>query len=175
MNPTPTPTLTHTAADLPDLILGPLELGWLRPTGRVPDVLRAWGHGALGEAPTGLAWDVVRLPTGIAYETVRRLRAARAPLGPVLVTPLGAAFLLAPGSADGWHVPGSTRLPDRTLVPLPHPDYTDPRHLGGRSWIVRPTGTQLTDGPALRDALGAVQEGRFMLPAGPLALLLAHR
>ncbi|MGY1452602.1 hypothetical protein [Streptomyces sp. SS8] len=153
----PTPTLTHTAADLSDLILGPLELDWLRPTGRLPDVLRAWAHGALGEAPTGPAWDVVRLPTGTAHAAVRRLRTARAPLGPVLATPLGVDFLLAPGSADGWNAPGSTRLPDRTLVPLPHPDYAEPRHLGGRSWIVRPTGTQLTDGPALRDAYTAAR------------------
>ncbi|WP_101255230.1 hypothetical protein [Streptomyces barkulensis] len=144
--------LAHPAANLSDLILGPLELEWLRPTGRVPDVLRAWEHGALGEAPTGPAWDVVRLPTGTAHATVRRLRAARAPLGPVLATPLGADFLLAPGSADGWSAPGSTRLPDHTLMLLPHPDYTEPLHLGGRSWIVRPTGTQLTDGPNLRDA-----------------------
>ncbi|MFH0242675.1 hypothetical protein ACGRHY_09570 [Streptomyces sp. HK10] len=148
----PTPTLTHTAADLSDLVLGPLELGWLRPTGRVPDVLLAWERGALGEAPTGLAWDVVRLPTDTTWETVRQLRTARAPLGPVLATPLGVDFLVTPGSADGWNAPGSARLPDRTLVPLPHPDYTDPRHLGNRSWIVRPTGTELTDGPALRDA-----------------------
>ncbi|MFP8961553.1 hypothetical protein ACLIYP_13485 [Streptomyces nanhaiensis] len=146
------PTLTHTDADLSDLILGPLELGWLRPTGRVPDVLRAWGHGALGEAPAGPAWDVVRLPTGVAYETVRRLRTARAPLGPVLATPLGVDFLVTPGSADGWNAPDSARLPDRTLVPLPHPDYCESRHLGNRSWVVRPTGTELTDGPALRDA-----------------------
>ncbi|MGY1456361.1 hypothetical protein ACW69E_24340 [Streptomyces sp. SS8] len=143
--------------DLSDLILGPLELGWLRPTGRAPDVLRAWEHGALGEAPAGLAWDVVRLPTGTAHATVRRLRAARAPLGPVLATPLGVDFLLAPGSADGWSAPASTRLPDHTLVPLPHPDYTDPRHLGGRSWIVRPTTGTLTEGPALRDAYTAAR------------------
>lgn len=158
MNPTPTPT--HTAADLSDLVLGPLELGWLRPTGRVPDVLLAWGHGALGEAPTGLAWDVVRLPTGVAYETVRRLRTARAPLGPVLATPLGVDFLLAPGSADGWSAPGSARLPDHTLVLLPHPDYAEPRHLGDRSWIVRPTGTRLTEGPALRDAYTAARAAK---------------
>jgi hypothetical protein len=146
------PTLTHTDADLSDLILGPLELGWLRPTGRVPDVLLAWENGALGEAPAGLAWDVVRLPAGVAYETVRRLRTARAPLGPVLATPLGVDFLVAPGSADGWNAPGSARLPDRTLVLLPHPDYFEPRHLGNRSWIVRPATGALTEGPALRDA-----------------------
>ncbi|MBN3931177.1 hypothetical protein IQ279_16320 [Streptomyces verrucosisporus] len=138
--------------NLSAIIVGPLELGWLEPTGRVPDVLRAWERGALGEVPAGLAWDVVRVPTGTAHATVRRLRAARVPLGPVLATPLGVDFLLAPGSADGWDAPESFRLPDRTLVPLPHPDYAEPRHLGGRSWIVRPTTGALTDGPALRDA-----------------------
>ncbi|MGK5449450.1 hypothetical protein [Streptomyces radiopugnans] len=143
--------------DLSAIIVGPLELGWLRPTGRVPDVLLAWENGALGEAPTGPAWDVVRIPTGAAPATVRQLRAARAPLGPVLATPLGVDFLVTPGSADGWNAPGSTRLPDRTLVLLPHPDYTEPRHLGGRSWIVRPTTGALTDGPALWDAYTAAR------------------
>ncbi|URN11895.1 hypothetical protein LUW77_09095 [Streptomyces radiopugnans] len=99
----------------------PPPTGWLDPTGRVPAVLAAWEHGALGEVPAGIAWDVVRVPLPLAGETVRRMRAARAPLGPVLSTPLGADFVVALGSADGWevarHVRPGPRHPGAAAAP----------------------------------------------------------
>ncbi|MTE19353.1 hypothetical protein F0L17_09475 [Streptomyces sp. TRM43335] len=132
---------------------------WLQRTGRLPAVLAAWGRGALGEAPTGTAWDTVRIPATVAYETVARLRDGGAPVGPVLLTPPGVDFLVAVGSAGGWDTPDSSVLPAHTLVLLPHPEtFAEPYHLAGRSWIVPPTGTEaLTAGPDLRDAYRAAR------------------
>ncbi len=148
------PLLTAPAVvDSSTFVAGPVATGWLQPTGRVPAVLAAWKDGALGEAPTGIAWDVVRIPRTVGYETVAQLRAAGVPLGPVLLGPLGAEFFVAPGSADGWDAPDSHLVPAHRLVLLPHPDYTEPRLLGARCWIVPPTGTPpLTWGPDLRTA-----------------------
>ncbi|MGY1456136.1 hypothetical protein [Streptomyces sp. SS8] len=130
----------------------PPPTGWLDPTGRVPAVLAAWEHGALGEVPAGIAWDVVRLPLPLARETVRRMRAARAPLGPVLSTPLGADFVVALGSADGLDVAGMSVLGRGTLVLLPHPDVAEPDPVGNRGWIVPPSDRAPAWGPDLRDA-----------------------
>ncbi|MCI0385110.1 hypothetical protein [Streptomyces sp. CNQ085] len=130
----------------------PPPTGWLEPTGRVPAVLAAWEYGALGEVPAGVAWDVVRIPLPLALETVRRMRAARAPLGPVLSTPLGADFVVALGSADGWEVTGMSVLGHGTLVLLPHPDVVEPDLIGNRGWIVRPSNQAPAWGPDLRDA-----------------------
>ncbi|MTE18856.1 hypothetical protein F0L17_06840 [Streptomyces sp. TRM43335] len=147
--------------------------GWLRPTGRVPAVLSAWGHGVLAEVPTGIAWDVVRVPSELGPDTVRRLRATRAPLGPVLTTPLGTDFVVAPGSADGWAVTGTSVLGRGTLVLLPPPETVEPRRVGSRGWLVAPDGRgTLTRAADLRDAYtealsaaAAAQESAAVEPA----------
>lgn len=125
---------------------------WLSPTGRLPAVLSAWGRGVLAEVPAGIAWDVVRLPAKLAHETVQRLRAAGAPLGPVLSAPLGAEFFVAAGSADGWDVAEGTVLPYGTLVLMPDPGVTGSRRIGDRGWLVAPAGQPLPRGADLRDA-----------------------
>ncbi|GAA2442006.1 hypothetical protein [Streptomyces macrosporus] len=128
-----------------------LPLNWLHPTGRVSAVLSAWERGVLAEVPTGIAWDVVRVPADLAQETVQRLRDAGAPVGPVLSAPLGAEFFVALGSADGWDVTGGRVLPYGTLVLMPPPNTVEPRRVGDRRWIVGPT-DRLPQGADLRDA-----------------------
>ncbi|MGK5498431.1 hypothetical protein [Streptomyces sp. URMC 125] len=131
----------------------PPATGWLHPTGRVPAVLAAWGHGALAEVPTGIAWDVVRVPAELGPDTVRRLRAAGVRPGPVLATPLGADFVVAPGSVEGWSVAGTSVLSRGTLVLLPHPEAVGTRRVGNRGWLVAPDGDgTLTCAADLRDA-----------------------
>lgn len=155
------PLLTAPAVvDSSTFVAGPVATGWLQPTGRVPAVLAAWQAGALGEAPTGIAWDVLRIPRTVGYETVAQLRAAGVPLGPVLHGPLGTEFFIALGSADGWDAPDSHLLPAHKLMLLPHPDYNERNQLqlGARCWIIPPTGTTpLTAGPALRTAYPAAR------------------
>ncbi|PJE94409.1 hypothetical protein CUT44_29695 [Streptomyces carminius] len=129
-----------------------LPTGWLRATGRVPDVLAAWERDALAEVPTGIAWDVVRVPAVTVQETLRLLTAARAPIGPVIATPFGAEFFVSLGSADGWTVPGASLLPRGRLALLPHPRSADPCRVSDRCWLVRPDDRTLTWGADLRDA-----------------------
>jgi len=81
-----------------------LPIDWLRATGRAEDILTAWAHGALAEVPTGIAFDVVRIPLALAHETVRRLREAGIRPGPVIAGPSGAEVLVPPGDADGLAV-----------------------------------------------------------------------
>ncbi|WP_051717133.1 hypothetical protein [Streptomyces megasporus] len=126
-------------------------LGWLHPTGRVPAVLSAWERGVLAEVPTGIAWDVVRVPNALAHDTVQRLRDSGAPVGPVLSAPLGAEFFVARGSADGWDVAGGLVLTRGTLVLLPPPNTAGSPRVGERGWIVGPT-DRLPRGEELRDA-----------------------
>ncbi|WP_344629525.1 hypothetical protein [Streptomyces glaucosporus] len=138
--------LSHQEAPAPDR-----SVEWLRPTGRVPAVLSAWERGVLAEVPTGIAWDVVRVPAGLARETVQRLRDSGAPVGPVLLAPLGAEFFVAPGSADGWDVTGGSVLGRGTLVLMPPPDAVGSRRVGERGWLVGPS-DRLPRGADLRDA-----------------------
>ncbi|MDG9701846.1 hypothetical protein [Streptomyces sp. DH37] len=161
-------------ASAPPAVDGRPPTGWLDATGRVPAVLAAWDHGALGEVPAGIAWDVVRIPLPLARETVRGLRAARAPLGPVLSTPLGADFVVAPGSADGWEVTGMSVLGRGTLVLLPHPDAVEPHRVGNRGWIVAPTDRALTWGPDLRDAYAGARAAAAARAAAEAAGTAAH-
>ncbi len=131
---------------------GHLPLGWLHATGCVEAVLVAWGRGALAEVPVGPAFDVVRVPLELAHETVRHLREAEVPLGPVLAPPGGAEFVVESGTADGWAIAGSTVLSRGSLLVMPHPAFVDPYRLGGRCWIVGPTDGPLTCGADLQEA-----------------------
>ncbi|MFJ5273810.1 hypothetical protein [Streptomyces sp. NPDC088358] len=68
-------------------------------------------------------------------------------------------------------MPSTTTLKSPTRVHL-----FEARHLtlGAQELTATEQDFQLTWWP-MRDALHAVSEGRFLLPAGPLALLLAKR
>ncbi|WP_143688562.1 hypothetical protein [Streptomyces barkulensis] len=131
---------------------GYLPLDWLAGAGRTDTVTAAWSRGALAEVPAGLAWDVVRLPLTLAPETVRLLRAACVSLGPVLVGPPGAEFIVTRGSAHGWATEGGEVLATGRLVLLPHPSFVDPFRLGDRGWLVGPTDHGLTRGLHLEAA-----------------------
>ncbi|MCS0637740.1 hypothetical protein NX801_19130 [Streptomyces sp. LP05-1] len=121
----------------------------------VPDG-RARPEGA-GEA----AWDVVTVPARQGLEAFDILRRGGAPdIGPVLHDgsrdTLG--FLVPPGTAEGWDVPGSacTRTSGRGVR------YADPAAapeppVSGSCWLLPPdpdTTGPVTDPAVLRDALG---------------------
>ena len=101
----------------------------------------------LSEAPP--ACDLVTVPSRQGLEAVDLLRHGSG-VGPVLHDGQGAnlGFLVPPGTADGWDVPGSscTRTDGRGLV-------LDGAALSG--WLVPPrTDTAVTDPAVLRAALG---------------------
>lgn len=149
----PRPRRPAALAVAPEDLAGPLPLGLLEPTGRADAVRAAWERGELGEAPTGVAWDVVRIPAAVAYETVTQLDAARAPVGPVLAGPLGVEFIVAPGTASGREAPGWETVRGGTLILMPDPDFVRPYHVGDRSWVVAPSARRpLTDGADLHGA-----------------------
>jgi hypothetical protein len=84
------------------------------------------------------AADILRLSTGV---------------GPVLHDNSGDSlgFLVPPGTADGWDVPGSScmRTDGRGLVPGAEPPVED------TGWLVPPhTDAAVTDPAVLREALG---------------------
>ncbi|MEE1938415.1 hypothetical protein V1L54_03130 [Streptomyces sp. TRM 70361] len=110
---------------------------WLAGCGRAWEVLGAWARGGLAEVPAGGGFDVVRVPVGLGPETVRWLRVAGVPLGPVLVGPDGADFVVAEGTAEGDAV-----LPPGTPVLLPPACVVEPYRLGGRGWLVGPAGRE---------------------------------
>ncbi|MFF2654076.1 hypothetical protein [Streptomyces sp. NPDC058045] len=114
------------------------------------------GPWSLACPPTqGRACELVTVPARQGLEAVDILRRGAArEIGPVLhdggCDTLG--FLVPPGTADGWDVPGSacTRTPGRGLqagaVPVPP---------SGSGWLLPPDeGGVLTDPAALRAALG---------------------
>lgn len=88
--------------------------------------------------------DLVTVPTRQGLEAVDILRRTAAPaVGPVLhdgtCDTLG--FLVPPGTADGWDVPGSA------CTETPRPD--------GGGWLLPPEGAErVTDPVVLREALG---------------------
>jgi hypothetical protein len=149
----PGPRRPAALAVAPEDLDGALPLGLLEPTGRANAVRAAWSRGELGEVPTGIAWDVVRLPAAAACETVRQLRAVTAPVGPVLAGPLGVEFIVDLGSADGWEAPGWEAVRGGTLILMPAPTFIEPYHVGDRTWVVAlSAASPLTEGADLHGA-----------------------
>ncbi|MFF8290388.1 hypothetical protein ACF068_14335 [Streptomyces sp. NPDC016309] len=108
----------------------------------------------------GEPWDLVTVPARQGLEAVDILRRGGAPaVGPVLhdgsCDTLG--FLVPPGTAAGWDVPGSacTRTDGRGLrIPAPAGDHPEPP-VSGSGWLLPPADTgPVTDPVVLREALG---------------------
>ncbi|NJP81017.1 hypothetical protein HCK01_27615 [Streptomyces sp. AA8] len=109
---------------------------------------------APGLGPEAGPCDLVTVPARQGLEAVDILR-LRDGVGPVLhdgeCDTLG--FLVPPGTADAWDVPGSacTQTHGRGLRVVP-----DEQPLTGAGWLVAPEAafTSATDPAVLRDALG---------------------
>jgi hypothetical protein len=96
--------------------------------------------------------DLVTVPARQGLEAVDILQ-HRAGVGPVLHDTSGESlgFLVPPGTAAGWDLPGSacTQTNGRGL------DVTGAPPVAGCGWLVPPdTGTAVTDPAVLRAALG---------------------
>lgn len=96
--------------------------------------------------------DLVTVPTRQGLEAVDILR-LRTAVGPVLHDSSGNSlgFLVPPGTADGWDMPGSacTQTNGRGLTLAGEPP------VAGTGWLVPPhTDTPVTDPAVLRAALG---------------------
>lgn len=104
--------------------------------------------------PQEAACDLVTVPTRQGLEAVDILRrGAPAAVGPVLHDDDGRTlgFLVPPGTAAAWDVPGSTctGTEGRGLRLAPEPPVE------GSDWLLPPGDTDLATDPAvLRDALG---------------------
>lgn len=136
---------------------GSVPLDWVRNTGTSPTAaLAAWSLGNLAELPAGKAWDVIRLPRPIGWESVARMRAAEVTVGPAQLTPDHVELLVPVGSAARWDVPGSTVLTEGDSILVPHPVIIAPRTQMGHSWFVPPREcAPLTDADVLREAYAA--------------------
>lgn len=119
--------------------IGPVPFNVLAPTGRLHQVLTAWGRGHLAEVPAGLGFDVLLTPGAVAEDTVRRMRAAGRRVGPVILGPSGAEFILERGSAPRWSAPRSILLRPGSLVLLPPPTVRHPETVASRGWLVPPS------------------------------------
>ncbi|MFI8307511.1 hypothetical protein ACIF80_29600 [Streptomyces sp. NPDC085927] len=116
-----------------------------------------------GGLPDGC--DVVTVPARQGLEAVDILRRGEAgdAVGPVLHEDGGCTlgFLVPPGTAAGWDVPGSTcrRTDGRGLPLAPASGAPAPGPPGeGPDWLLPPEDTDLaTDPAALREALGQAQ------------------
>ncbi|GAA2621278.1 hypothetical protein [Streptomyces vastus] len=159
--------------------VGPVPFNVLTPTGRLDQVLTAWGRGHLAEVPAGLTFDVLLTSGAVAEETIRRMRAAGRRVGPVVLGPCGGEFILERGSAPRWSAPRSLLLRPGTLVLLPPPTVCQPETVASRGWLVPPShreaGAPLGDGltpggtlisPYLQavQAVQAVEEAAAQLP-----------
>ncbi|MFF7677765.1 hypothetical protein [Actinacidiphila glaucinigra] len=113
--------------------------------------VRPQGGFALLDEP----WDLVTVPSRQGLEAVDILR-MRTGLGPVLHDSSGDSlgFLVPPGTADGWDLPGSA------CTQTAGGGFTVPGELreppvAGTGWLVPPRNdTAVTDPAVLRDALG---------------------
>ncbi|MEV0012724.1 hypothetical protein [Streptomyces sp. NPDC047973] len=107
----------------------------------------------------GVAWDVVRITARLGVDTLIRLQAMGAPVGPVLHTPLRSAveYLVTPGEAVSWpHLRGTRAVSTGVLLyPPPHITVASPaRSTDARRWIVAPADPlTLTDADALCEAV----------------------
>ncbi|MFC8916286.1 hypothetical protein ACGF5F_12290 [Streptomyces sp. NPDC047821] len=121
-----------------------------------------WPTPGASAPPGGEACDLVTVPARQGLEAVDILRRGGAPLvGPVLhdgsCDTLG--FLVPPGTAAGWDMPGSacTETSGRGLriPPLPGTHPEPPVSGTGTGWLLPPTDTgPVTDPVVLREALG---------------------
>ncbi|MFF8843090.1 hypothetical protein ACF08N_10190 [Streptomyces sp. NPDC015127] len=123
----------------------------MEAAGATPSTTVAHGPTPDSSMPPAAPCDLVTVPARQGLEAVDILRrAAAAPgVGPVLhdgaCDTLG--FLVPPGTADGWDVPGSacTQTAGRGAVPP----------VRGSGWLLPPEGTEpVTDPAVLREALG---------------------
>nr|WP_257573912.1 hypothetical protein [Streptomyces sp. JJ66] len=122
-----------------------------------------------GNWPTGTgtdhapAWDLVTVPARQGLEAADILR-LRDGVGPVLYDGSGATlgFLVPPGTADVWDVPGSACAP--TWVGATRRPCPGEPPVAGARWLVPPERTHLraTEPARLRAALG---EARRLLQA----------
>ncbi|GAA2156661.1 hypothetical protein GCM10009760_57860 [Kitasatospora kazusensis] len=118
------------------------------------------GGGSPAVRPVPVGYDTVTVAVRHGLETVDILRLRRA-CGSVLQSASGSAiaFLVPAGTADRWHLPGSTCTPGAALLPP-----TDSR------WVMPPTGpsslARPTDAWVLRSALC---EAACTLTAGGLS------
>ncbi|MFD0034846.1 hypothetical protein ACFVJK_42875 [Streptomyces sp. NPDC127172] len=104
----------------------------------------AWEQHELASLPCGRAWDAVRIPTGAGWQVLRALQAQGKPLGPVLLTARGVEFLVAPGSADAWDLPGSEVLAEGAHIIVPDPQVIAPMTIRATSWLVAPSNESRT-------------------------------
>ncbi|WP_255949762.1 hypothetical protein [Streptomyces odontomachi] len=115
----------------------------------------ARGHRSAAGDAHGRSCDLVTVPTRQGLEAVDILRrCGAAAVGPVLhdgsCDTLG--FLVPPGTADAWDVPGSACI--RTLGRGTGPFAPPP--VAGTGWLLPPgDGGRVTDPTVLRVALGA--------------------
>lgn len=114
-------------------------------------------EGARGTADGSGPCDVVTVAARQGLEAVDILRLSCG-VGPVLHDGTGArvGFVVPPGTADGWDVPGSACTPTdgRGLARALAPDGPPPA--AGTGWLVPPRACATATDPAeLRAALGA--------------------
>ncbi|WP_405581899.1 hypothetical protein [Streptomyces sp. NBC_01190] len=103
-------------------------------------------HSPAAAAGVPAPCDLVRVPSRQGLEAVDILRFSSGGVGPVLHDDTGAslAFLVPPGTADAWDVPGSSCC-----------CRTEEGEAPGVGWLVPPhTDTAVTDPAVLRAALG---------------------
>ncbi|MEV4329543.1 hypothetical protein AB0K02_03220 [Streptomyces sp. NPDC049597] len=126
-------------------------------TGATPSTTVAHGPTPDSSVPPAAPCDLVTVPARQGLEAVDILRrAAAAPgVGPVLhdgeCDTLG--FLVPPGTADGWDVPGSacTQTSGRGMR-IPGAPGVPP--VRGSGWLLPPEGAEaVTDPAVLREAL----------------------
>ncbi|WP_327359285.1 hypothetical protein [Streptomyces sp. NBC_01304] len=123
--------------------------------------------------PDGDGCDLVTVPARQGLEAVDILRRGADPgVGPVLHDNGGdtLGFLVPPGTADGWDLPGSacTQTFGRGTSLAPADPAADPAPpVRGTGWLLPPADTDpVTDPAVLRQALG--EAARIIEAAGPL-------
>jgi hypothetical protein len=102
-------------------------------------------HGSTASPRTPPPCDLVTVPARQGLEAADILRLCHGGVGPVLHDRTGdsLAFLVPPGTADRWNVPGSSCTRSAAAEP------------NGAGWLVPPhTDTEVTDPEVLRAALG---------------------
>ncbi|MFJ4877950.1 hypothetical protein ACIP93_22435 [Streptomyces sp. NPDC088745] len=149
---------------------GPAE-GRAGRTGAPDAAAQQWSGPRSGAAPGAEPLDLVTVPARQGLEAVdilRRASAVSGEVGPVLhdgpCDTVG--FLVPPGTADGWDMPGSActqtlgrgmsfAVPAPGQEPAPAPAHVPEPPVTGTGWLLPPTdAVPVTDPDALRRALG---------------------
>jgi hypothetical protein len=123
-------------------------------------------RGVLG-VPAGRWWDAVRVSS---FDGVRAIGRLQARSGPVIEDQADGVlyWLVAPGSAERWNLPGVDVLGAGRTLRIPPAEWTQGRGPAVR-WLIPPHGDCLTDPDRLRDALAAVTgASRFTEPVRAL-------